>query len=169
MKRAQICVVLSFCFLAIGINAQAQGRKAGLWEVTSNMTWQQSPFPAGMSAPPNSPFGGGAHTSSVCITQEQIDKYGAPPPQTRGDCQVSNFNKQATGISADMTCTGSMSGTGTFSASWTDDEHATSKVHFAGTLQAGPSPKPVEWTVDSTSVFKSADCGNVKPMPTPGQ
>ena len=148
-------MVLGCCFLGIGMTAQAQSRKAGLWEVTSNMTWQQSPFPAGMSAGPNSPFGGGAHTNAVCITQEQIDKYGAPPPQTRGDCQVSNFNKQANGVSADMTCTGSMSGKGTFSASWTDEEHSTSKVHFTGTMQAGPSPKPVEWTVDSTSVFKA--------------
>jgi hypothetical protein len=169
MNRTQGYLIVASCCFAMALTSQAQSRKAGLWEVTSNMTWQQSPFPAGMSAPPNSPFGGGAHTSTVCITQEQIDKYGAPPPQTRGDCQVSNFNKQATGVSAEMTCTGSMSGKGTFSASWTDEEHSTSKVHFTGTLQAGPSPKPVEWTVDSTSVFKSADCGNVKPIAPPGK
>jgi hypothetical protein len=169
MKRTQVRLLVGCCLLMVAMSAQAQGRKAGLWDVTSNMTWQQSPFPAGMSAPANSPFGGGTHTSQVCITQEQIDKYGAPPPQTRGDCQVSNFNKQATGISADMTCTGTMNGKGTFSATWTDDEHTTSKVHFTGTLQAGPSPKPVEWTIDSTSVFKSADCGSVKPIVIPGK
>jgi Protein of unknown function (DUF3617) len=169
MKRAQLCVVLGYCFLGIGINAQAQSRKAGLWDVTSNMTWQQSPFPAGMSAGANSPFGGGTHTNTVCITQEQIDKFGAPPPQTRGDCQVSNLVKTANGMTAEMACTGSMSGKGTLVASWTDEDHTISKMHFSGTLQAGPSPKPVEWTVDSTSVFKSADCGNVKPIAPPGK
>ncbi len=102
MKRAQSCVVLGCCFLGIGTTAQAQSRKAGLWEVTSNMTWQQSPFPSGMSAPAGSPFGGGAHTNSVCVTQEQIDKFGAPAPQTRGDCQVTNVSKQATGMTAEM-------------------------------------------------------------------
>jgi hypothetical protein len=60
-----------------------------------------------------------------------------------------------------------MSGKGTVAASWIDQEHTTSKVHFAGTLQAGPAPKPVEWTVESTSVFKSADCGGVKPYVAP--
>ncbi len=168
MRTTKAWMLMACCFSLATTGTWAQNRKAGLWEVTSNMTWQQSPFPAGMSAPPNSPFGGGPRTTSVCITQEQIDKYGAPPPQTRGDCQVSNFNKGANGVSADMTCTGSMTGKGTFSASWTDEEHTTSKVHFTGTLQAGPSPKPVEWTVDSTSVFKSADCGSVKPVATPG-
>jgi hypothetical protein len=169
MKRAQLCVLLGCCFLGFNLGARAQSRKAGLWEVTSNMTWQQSPFPAGMTAPANSPFGGGPHTNSVCITQEQIDKFGAPPPQTRSGCEVSNVTKQATGMTAEMTCSGSMSGKGTLVASWTDDDHTVSKMHFTGTLQAGPSPKPVEWTVDSTSVFKSADCGSVKPIVAPGK
>jgi Protein of unknown function (DUF3617) len=153
----------------MALASRAQSRKAGLWEVTSNMTWQQSPFPAGMSGGPNSPFGGGTHTNSVCITQEQIDKFGAPPPQMRGDCQVANVAKSATGMTAEITCSGSMTGNGTVVASWTDEDHTISKVHFTGTLQAGPSPKPVEWTVDSTSVFKSADCGNVKPIVAPGK
>jgi hypothetical protein len=168
MKRVQVCVVVASCF-GISLTAQAQSRKAGLWDVTSTMTWQQSPFPAGMSAPANSPFGGGAHTNAVCITQEQIDKFGAPPPQTRSDCQVANVVKSATGMTAEIACSGTMSGKGTIVASWTDDDHTISKMHFAGTMQAGPSPKPVEWTVDSTSVFKSADCGSVKPIVPPSR
>jgi hypothetical protein len=161
-------MVLGCCF-GIAMSAMAQGQKAGLWEVTSAMTWQQSPFPAGMSGGPNSPFGGGTHTNTVCITQEQIDKFGAPPPQTRGDCQVANVAKSASGMTAEITCTGNMTGKGTVVATWTDAEHTISKVHFTGTLQAGPSPKPVEWTVSSTSVFKSADCGDVKPLVVPAK
>jgi Protein of unknown function (DUF3617) len=169
MNRVQVCAVVVSSCAGMALTAQAQSRKAGLWEVTSTMTWQQSPFPAGMSTGPNSPFGGGIHTNTVCITQEQIDKFGAPPPQTHGDCQVSDVAKQATGMTAGMTCTGTMSGKGRLVASWTDEDHTISKMHFTGTMQAGASPKPVEWTVDSTSVFKSTDCGNVKPVAVPGK
>ena len=31
-------------------------------------------------------------------------------------------------------------------------------------MQMGPESKPVEWTVESTSVYKGPDCGNVKPI-----
>jgi hypothetical protein len=62
-----------------------------------------------------------------------------------------------------------MSGKGTIVASWTDADHTISKTHFTGTLRAGQSPKPVEWTVDSTSVFKSVDCGDVKPIASPAR
>ena len=169
MRRIPAWMVLGCCLWMAAICARAQSPKAGLWEVTSTMTWVQSPFPAGMAAGGNSPFGGGTHTTSTCITQEQMDKFGAPPPQTRGDCKVTNVVKQADGMTAEITCSGSMSGKGTVAASWIDQEHTTSKVHFAGTLQAGPEPKPVEWTVNSTSVFKSADCGGVKPLAMPSK
>ena len=150
----------------MAITAQAQTRKAGLWDVTSTMTWQQSPFPSGG---PGSPVGNGPHTNTLCITQEQIDKFGSPLPPPRGDCQVSNVAKTANGMTADMICTGRMSGKGTLVASWTDGDHTISKLHFSGTLLAGQSPKPVEWTVDSASVFKSTDCGDVKPLGAPAK
>ena len=66
MRRAQIrialCCCLAGCSLAAAaILAAAQTRKPGLWEMTTEMTWQHSPMPANMPAPPNgnSPFGGG--------------------------------------------------------------------------------------------------------------
>jgi hypothetical protein len=34
-------------------------------------------------------------------------------------------------------------------------------------MQAGQSARPVEWTVESTSVYKEPDCGSVKPMAMP--
>jgi hypothetical protein len=119
-----------------------------------------------MAAPANSPFGGGPHTSRVCITQAQIDRDEAFLPQGRGDCKPSNIVKRANGMSADWICTGPMSGKGTVEATWYEDGHSKSKVHFEGTLQAGPNPTPVEWTAESTSTFKSADCGDVKPIAT---
>jgi hypothetical protein len=60
-----------------------------------------------------------------------------------------------------------MSGHGDLESSWTDGNVAKGKVHFVGTMQAGPNSMPVEWTVVSTSVYKGPDCGSVKPMPMP--
>ena len=112
------------------------------------------------------PMGSGQHTTQVCLTQQQIDKYGAIPPQTRS-CQVTNIVKKSDGMTAELECTGSMSGKGTVEATWIDSEHAKGKVHFTGELRMGPNTKPVEWTAESTSVFKSSDCGSVKPAPAP--
>lgn len=136
--------------------------------MTTTQTWQQSPLPAGMAPPggANAPFAGGTHTIKVCLTQEQIDKYGAIVPQSRG-CQVTNIVKKANGMTADMECSGTMSGKGTLESTLTDEEHAKGKVHFVGTMHMGPNTRPVEWTVQSSSVFKSADCGDVKPAPMP--
>ena len=170
MRRAKNRIAL-FCGLAaLVIFGVAQGtRKPGLWEMTTEMTWQQSPMPPNMPAPPNgrSPFGGGKHVSQVCLTQAMIDRYGAPMPQSHGGCQISNVVKESNSMTADWVCTGMMSGKGTVESHWSDDEHATGKIHFVGTMQMGPSPVPVEWTTESTSVYKGADCGSVQPMPMP--
>lgn len=163
MCKNRIFATFACCLFAAGAFLWAQARKPGLWEMTATQTWQQSPFPAGANSPFSSPM---THTTQVCLTQEQIDKYGAVVPQTRG-CQVTNIVKKADGMTADMECTGAMSGKGTLESHLTDDNHAKGKVHFIGTMKMGPNAKPVEWTVESSSVFKGADCGTVKPVPAP--
>jgi len=160
------------CFVAATamlLLAQPSNRHPGLYEATSTMTFQQSPFPAGMQMPANSPFGGGPHTSQVCVTQEMIDRYDGAPPQSRGDCRMSNMNRTANGMTADWTCTGQMDGSGKVTTSWTGDGTSNTKVHFTGTMHMGQRAMPVEWTMESTSVFKGADCGSVKPIPMPAQ
>lgn len=139
-------------------------QRPGLYETTSTMTWQQSPMPNGMQMP-----GSGPHTVQVCITQEMIDKYGGPTPQTRGNCHMENVNKSANSMTADWVCTGPMAGKGTVNSSWTADGKATSKVHFTGNMQMGPQSKTIEYTVESTSVYKGPNCGSVKPIPMPAQ
>lgn len=170
MRRTPVLIAL-LCFVVLATIARAQStRKAGLWEMTNTMTWQKSPMPPGMTMPAgaNSPFGGGSHTTQVCLTQAMIDKYGTPPPQSRNNqCQMSNIVKKANSMSADWVCSGMMAGKGTVEAAWTDADHSTSKVHFMGSMQMGPNAAPVEYTIESTSVFKGADCGSVKPMPEP--
>jgi hypothetical protein len=166
MHKTRVSITFAGCFLLAAVLVSAQARKPGLWEVTATQTWQQSPFPQALSGAVGggaSALGGGRHTTLVCLTQQQIDKYGAVP-QSRG-CQMTNIVKKSDGMTADMVCTGPMSGKGTLEAHAIDDEHSKAKVHFVGSLQAGPNTMPVEWTLESSSVFKSADCGNVKPAP----
>ena len=165
--RKVLCCVAVLCMFALTRSAHSQAqRKPGLYDVTTTMTWQKSPLPPNMpSTPPNSPFSGAPRHSQVCVTQAAIDKWGGPAPQTRGgDCQPSGINKTAARLTATISCTGQMSGTGTVEVSWTGDGSGTSKIHFTGTMTAGPRSVPIEWTMNSSSTYKGADCGDVKPI-----
>ena len=167
-KRRFVAPVLLACLaLSAAVLVWAQGRKAGLWEMTSTMTLQQSPFPSGMQPPAGSPLAPGPHTQQVCLTQAMIDKYGVPMPESRNDCQIENVQKSETGMTANLVCSGRMTGKGTLEATWMDPEHAKATIHFTGTVQTRADAKPIEWTRESSSVFKSADCGDVKPVPMP--
>ena len=170
MRRTSVWITVCSCLIISTIASAQATRKPGLWEMTSTMTWQKSPMPPGMSMPAggSSPFGGGPHTSQVCLTQAMIDKYGAPPPQSRNNqCTMSNVVMKANGMTADWICSGTMAGKGTLESSWTDPDHATSKVHFLGSMQMGPNATPIEYTIESSSVFKGSDCGSVKPIQMP--
>ncbi|HEY1159482.1 MAG TPA: DUF3617 family protein [Terracidiphilus sp.] len=168
MRKTRVWITLGCCLFAVALLAWSQAvRKPGLWEMTSNMTWQQSPFPPGMPAAATAAMtGGGPRTTQVCLTQAMIDKYGAPVSQNR-DCQITNIVLKPTGMTADMVCTGKTNGHATVESSWADGNVAKGKVHFTGTMGAGSNSMPVEWTVESTSVYKGPDCGSVKPMPMP--
>jgi hypothetical protein len=83
------------------------------------------------------------------------------------DCQIVNISMRASGMTASMVCSGKMNGKGTIESQWPDGSHARGKVHFEGTMQAGPNTVPVEYSADSTSTYKGADCGSVKPLPMP--
>ena len=68
MRKTRVWITMGCCLFALAVFAWAQSnRKPGLWEMTTNMTWQQSPMPPGMTMPPgaHSPFGGGPITAQV--------------------------------------------------------------------------------------------------------
>jgi hypothetical protein len=166
MSKTRVWITLGCCLFAVAIAAWAQAiRKPGLWEMTSTMTYQQSPFPPGMPAAAIAAMGG-PHTVQVCLTQAMIDRYGAPMSQSR-DCQITNIQMRSSSMTADMVCSGRTNGKGTVESSWADGNVAKGKVHFVGTMGAGSNPMPVEWTAVSTSVYKGPDCGSVKPLPMP--
>jgi hypothetical protein len=157
MRKTRVWITLSCCLFVLAIFAWAQAnRKPGLWEMTTNMTWQQSPMPAG------------PHTTQVCVTQAMIDKYGAPMPQSRNnECQISNVVMHPSSMTADWICSGKMAGKGTVESSWTDPDHARSKVHFLGSMPMGPNTMTMEYTIETSSIYKGPDCGSVKPLPMP--
>ena len=171
MRKTRVWITMGCCLFALAVFAWAQSnRKPGLWEMTTNMTWQQSPMPPGMTMPPgaNSPFSGAPRTAQVCLTQAMIDKYGAPMPQSRnGECQIANVVIKPNSMSADWICSGKMAGKGTLESSWADPNHAIGKVHFTGNMQMGQNSRTVEYTIESSSVYKGPDCGSVAPAPIP--
>ncbi len=165
MRLSRSCVALVCCVFALAAFAQAPGRRPGLYETTSEMTWQQSPLPPGMTLPPgmSSPFGGGRHTNMTCLTKEDLEQYGTVPPENQRNCRMTSVSKHAKGMTGEMVCTGEMSGKATVEAAWLEDGKTKGKVHFVGTMQAGADSLPVEWTTEYVSAYKGPDCGSVKP------
>lgn len=159
-NRGSLWILTCACVLIAGVAAWSQSRKAGLYDTTTNMTWQQSPFPEGMG-----PGTQGPHKALVCVTQEQVDKFGGAPLPAREGCSISDVVKRPDGFTATMTCNRRMNSKGPVEATFTEDGQGKIKVHMTGTMNIGPTPRPVEYTIESTSVFKSADCGSVKPDP----
>lgn len=187
MHKRRIWITMGCCLFAVAIMAWAQSaRKAGLWETTTTMSMagmqmpqmpQNIQLPPGVQMPPGmqmpqghgSPFGG-PMTTQVCVTQEMIDKFGGPtatPPSRNSDCKMTNISIKANSMTATMVCTGNLNATGDVESTWTDAATTHTKVHITGTMQMGQNSRPVDMTMQSTSIYKGADCGSVKPMPMP--
>lgn len=154
MNKTRVWTIMACCLIALAPLAQGQ-RKAGLWEITSSMS---------MSGMPNMPMAG-SHTTQVCVTQAMIDKYGGPysNPQT-AQCQVTNVSLTASGMTANLTCTGRMNMTGTVQTTFVDAN--TTKTNMQLNM-AMPNGQAMTMTMNSTSVYKGADCGSVQPLPMP--
>lgn len=106
------------------------------------------------------------HTVQVCLTQAMIDKYGVPITAGQG-CKIINVVLHATSMTGEMVCTGRMTGKATLQSSWADPNIAKGSSHFVGTMQMGQRSGPIEYTTQTTSVYKGSDCGSVAPMPMP--
>ena len=135
-------------------------RKAGLWEITTAMTWQKSPVRPGS---PGGPPAAGSHTTSVCLTQAMVDA-GALFPQSRGECRIQNKVIKPGSLTANYVCTGKMKGMGNIESSIPDLEHVNGTIHFVGTMNVDAHTQSIEWTATSSAVFKSAQC-SIKPLP----
>jgi len=140
--------------------------KAGLWEVTTTMTWQKLPVrPGGPGGPPPA----GSHTTKVCLDQAMVDA-GALFPQSRGECHIQNKVVKPGQLTANYLCTGKMKGMGNLESTFPDLEHVNGSIHFVGTLDVDRKAQPIEWTTTSSAVFKTAQCSNNSaPEPAPSK
>jgi len=154
MTRNRIWMIVGCCLMALATSAHGQ-RKAGLWEVTSQMS---------MSGMPNMPAMG-SHTQQVCVTQAMIDKYGGPysNPQN-AQCQVTNVSLSPTGMSADLSCSGRMSMTGTVKTTFVDANTTKTTMLMNMTMGNG---QQMTMTMQATSAYKGPDCGSVQPLAMP--
>jgi hypothetical protein len=142
--------------LPVTLSAAAQDRKPGLYDLTIVTT---TASPSAKSYP--------ARTMQACLTQEMIDKYGAIVPENLTHaCQLVNVVKKRGGMTADMVCSGGITGKGTLEINWTDSEHTKGTLHFAGVIHPRDTDIKLEWTAETTSAYKGPDCSVLNP-PTP--
>jgi hypothetical protein len=172
MRRAGVGIGLVWFIIAAAVLVFAQekdsphhGGKAGLWEISTTMTWVKSPVQPGM---PGGPPRGGTHTAQYCLTQAMVDA-GALLPESHGECRIENKVVKPGSLTGMYVCTGKMTGMGKVESTIVDQEHVTGSIHFEGTMDVNGQSKPIEWTATSSAVFKSADCNSPVPAkPSPG-
>lgn len=153
MRKLKNCMTLG-CLLLATTSAKPQNRKPGLYDLTITTT-TVSPSPN--SYPPR--------TIQACLTQDMIDKYGAIVPQNLANlCQLTNIVKKPGGMTADMVCSGRMTGKGTIAVNWTDGEHSKGNLHFSGSIRPGDQEIKIEWTAVTVSAYRGPDCGDLKPI-----
>jgi hypothetical protein len=176
MRKMNFLIGMGCCLLVTSLAAHSQSqRKPGLYEVTSTLSMGGATapqLPPNVQLPPGVQMLGAAmmapHTTQVCVTQAMIDKFGGPSPAPQhGNCQVTNVSFKPDGMTANIQCTGQMTGTGTVQATYVDANTTQSKVHMSGTMQMGQNSRPIDMSISSTSIYKGADCGDVKPFTMP--
>ena len=147
-------LVLGVAALTAPVSGQSQKSKPGLWEISTSVSMPGMPAMGNM----------GAHTSQVCVTQEMIDKYGGPTSSPgRGNCQMTNVQLTASGMTADMTCSGGMNMTGTVKTTFVDANTTKTTMN----MKMGAGGQSMDMTTDVTATYKGPDCGSVKPLPMP--
>ncbi len=163
MVRQKLLIGTSVILLLTPGAALAGHGKAGLWNVTNNMSMLNMQMPPeamaqmkamGMKMP-------GAHsiTYQICMTQAQVDSNQLPKMRKEDGCTTRVTSQTANSMAADMVCNGEMKGSGQLQLSFGGAEHYSGSYHMKGVVDGRP--------VEAASTFKGdwvkADCGDVKP------
>ena len=166
MQKSFVCLMMASVGLALPASGYGEAHKTGLWEVTTKTVIQQSGDVEGRLNG-NQPGGSGSMGSlPVCYSSDLINHYGIALPPSLRDCELSNVIDKPDSFRADLSCKGTYNGKGSVETTWTDEDHVTGKVHFTSKTRDA-QPMMIRWNQDLTAVFKSADCGNVKPRVIP--
>ncbi len=161
---------LGYCALIGVVAAWAQpARKSGLWMIASTTRILQPGETAGNFVARGDGSNGQASPGGLptCLTPELIHKYGVILPPSLKDCELSNVLETTESFKADLTCKGGYNGFGSVESTWTDEDHVVGKIRFVSKTRESDNARFSTWTQESTAVFKSADCGEVKPRRIP--
>jgi hypothetical protein len=184
--RPTVHLLCSSMMLLAAQAAVAQSTQPGLWEIQNKvggnpqvdqaMAQMQQQMAAmspaqrkmmedmmarqgvGMSAGP-----GGAMTVKVCITPEMAAKQ-EMPVQAEGDCTTRVTHRTGNTLTMSFTCSNpASSGEGTYT--WRSDKAYDMNMLVRSTQNG----KPVSTTIKGSGRWLGADCGQIKPVPTPSK
>ncbi len=179
-----LCLAAACGLLSLLAQAQSNS-KPGLWEVTSKMSSPTNPQMAKQmeeaqkmmaSMPPaqrkqmeemmtkqgvNMSFGAGGATSiKVCITPEMASR---PPMEQRQGCTY-KFSQSGATHNFSFQCT-QPPGDGEGQITFADADNYAGKMRF-NSMQGG---KKESMDMQTTGKFLGANCGAIKPMPSPAK
>ena len=123
------------------VPALAKQGKVGLWNVTSTTEMALPPKDAatmkaaGQSLPAAKPV-----TVQMCMSQAEVDSSQPPhlDPGSTG-CSTKTTKQTATEMTAIMTCTGNMKGSGNIQITYTGNEHYVGSYNFKSTSFGSPA------------------------------
>lgn len=170
--------------LACGV-AGAQNLKPGLWEMTQAMQGQaggkdvaaaqaqaqrelaalppeQRKMVEAMMAKQGVSMSAGGNAVRVCISREMAER-GQPPARQDGDCKTEWSPRKGNTITTKFTCNNPPS-TGEGTIVFNSSESYTMNMKVTQTRGG----KPETMTLQSSSKWVGADCGNLKPL-APGK
>jgi len=159
MKITRVCLTLGLCVVALLAQVQCQGRKAGLWEITTTMSL------SGMRNMPNmGPYG----PDTICVSQAMIDKYGGPYVNSQqGQCALTSVVLTAGGMTAKLTCPQNSLTVGTVQTTFVDANTTKTTIQMTTYYPIDHNEAPLNTTIQTTATYKGSDCGSVKPLAMP--
>ncbi len=158
MKTTRAGLMLGLCIVAYVAQARCQGRRAGLWEITTTLTL------SGMRQANLGPWG----PDTICVPRAMIDKYGGPYENAeQGQCLLTNVVLTAKGMIAKLTCPAQTMTIGTVQTTFVNANTTKTTIQMSQTFMADHLPEMLYTTVNTTATYKGPDCGSVKPLPMP--
>jgi hypothetical protein len=168
MKRTHVMsglLTASIVLLPAAALAVPKG-KPGLWNITSTMKManapQLPPQVLEMMKKRGMPGMGEPTTSQICVAGDapSADAMTRMQNQHGINCTPHILNETATSATTEVTCHGTMEGTGRSQISWRGDNHYEGSYSFKGSMRDHPQ----EYSTHYVGDWAKSDCGAVKPF-----
>ncbi len=140
LPRKFVVAAAGLALLAAPIAAHG---KAGLWQVTVTIGGANMQMPDMSKLPPDVQarmraagvgMGGNSITAQHCMSAQEFAMGKLPTSQSHSkSCATTNVSYTGNHMSADMTCTGNVIGSGHIESDWDSDEHFSAVVRMTGT------------------------------------